>query len=222
MKATALQSLRNRTRWIVFGAVTGLAIGSVTGRAVGPIYESRAPIAFDSAGATLTQASEISEAITAVLKLSDFEGTIERESGVTVRRLSVFPASSETVAIAVQASGDSVSVQDAAGNAVRRACLVLGEAAKVRTGADGDSLWDRIEREVAVRLPAPIRNTVRPWYEVTLQPLQPSPAAAITRRPALGGLLVGVGLAILGVLVETQWSRFRSLQRPKLKGPAIH
>ena len=217
MTATLLQSLGHRWTWIALGAAAGCALGVASGRIVGPAYESNALITFQGAGAHLNQASEVSAAIAAAFRLSDTAGMIERESPLVMRRLAVVPAEREAVAIELQAYGDSAGVQDAAGRAARRASIVLGEAAASRPSdaagrpraadEDGGSAWAAIEREVADRLPAPIRSTVRPWYEVTLQPQPAAPPVAIGRRPALGGLLAGIGVAILGVFVDRQRNR---------------
>lgn len=197
MKATALQRLHARRNWIVTAAAAGVLIGWLVDRAVGPLYESRVQLTFDSDDTGLNQASEVSAAVAAAFSLFDVKGTIERESALRMRQLAVVPDGRGAVAIELQAYGDRSRVQAAAGRAAIQARVLLSDA----------SARTRIEQGVAERLPSPVRNTVRPWYEVTLRPQGPSSATAIRRRPALGGLLVGAGLAMLGVFAERRRSR---------------
>jgi hypothetical protein len=193
LNATALQRLRARRYWIVLAATAGLVIGWLADRAAGPLYESRVELTFDTPDTGLNQATEMSAAISAAVAPPDVKGAIERESAVSVRQLSVVPDRRDAVAIEVRAYGAVAAVQDAAGRAAVRARAILSDAAS-RT---------RIEQEVAATVPAPIRNMVRPWHEVALRAEQPSTATAIRRRPMIGGLLIGVGLAVFGVFVES-------------------
>jgi hypothetical protein len=210
---TALQRLRHRASWIAIGALAGLGGGFAAAHALQPLYESVARVEFDAVGGGSNQSREVSEALGAIFRAPGVADSLENgASNVTVQTLVVTPANRNAVAITVQAYGPREAIQEVTDRAARRAAelAVAAGAARDREGSpppDQSSGWRAIEREVAGHVPAPIRDTVRPWYEVALRPQRAGEPVAVGRRTVVGGLLIGIGSAIMAVFIESRIAR---------------
>ncbi|MCC7418383.1 MAG: hypothetical protein IT176_14700 [Acidobacteria bacterium] len=206
MTVSPLQALRGRRSWIACGAIVGLAAGWTAGRTTGAVYTARAAIGFETTGAYLNQGREVAAAVAAVIALADLPGRVEQDAAVGVRNLSASPDTRDAIVIELRAAGDDAAIQAAAANVAREAVHLLREAAASRASGSpapsGVPDWREIEARVAEQVPAPIRNVVRPWYEASLAPHPADAATPVGRRPAIGGLIAGIGIAIFCVFLD--------------------
>jgi hypothetical protein len=244
-----LAVLLRRWRPLMIGAAVGGLIGWATGRAISPVYQVAVDIEFESRAGTTAQASVVAEAVAAVLRDSGVLSDLRQTSGVSVRSITVQPSSPSTVTITLQGYGEAAPVQRAAGRAVElalaatdtglsrarasfstgapeaaaggwQALLPLAEV-MFGVGLDRGRQQGRIDQQVAGRLPAPILNAVRPWYDTSVHAVgDGTPAVLVRRQSMLAGLLIGMGLAIMLITLGPALSRLRDerVERPSRLG----